>query len=397
MFRTILRKYTSSHFFLLYLAVFVSILAFSSVFPLLPRYAKMFQASDLTIGFLAASFAFAQFLFSPVWGKLSDVLGRKKIIDYGLLGVGLTLFAFGLAQSLTWLFVTRFLQGVFSAAVIPTARAYIADITAPEDRVRAMGRLGGSLSLGFMFGPALGGLLAEESISLPFFAASAITGLNFLFVFLFLPESLRLANMAGTRIRKRSLINLTYLWQGLKSAIAPLFLLSFVWALIMTQNYVGLPLLALEKFSMGPRDLGLIFTVMGIIAALTQFVLLNRMVVWLGKYRAIVAGFLLLALGFFLIALVPLAGFLYIAAVFVALGSSFSRPTITALITQETKQAQGITMGITAAFESFGRILGPLLAGFLFALNMHYPFLVASLLAVAVITLIVSRNQFLKA
>jgi len=394
MFRTILKRYTSSHLLLLCSAVFISIVAFSSVFPLLPRYAKMFQASDVTIGFLAASFALAQFLFSPIWGRLSDIVGRKKIISIGLLGIAITLFCFGLVQNLTWLFILRFLQGLFASAVIPTARAYLADITTPENRVKAMGQLGAALALGFTLGPALGGLLAEDNISLPFFVAAILTALNFVFVLFFLPKSPLAEGITGVRFGRKNFVNVFYLWQGLRSYLAPLFLLSFTWAIVVNQHSVTLPLLAIEKFSMSSRDLGFLFTAMGIVAAITQFFLLAWVSRKFGRHNSIILGFSFLAVGFFLINFVPQTAWLYLIVSLMSLGSSLSNPVTTALISQETKQGQGITMGVTTAFESSGGILGPLLGSLLFSFGFHLPFLMASLFIVVVLALVITRTNF---
>src|SRR3972149_1914504 len=146
--------------FLLYLTIFVNIIGFGMVFPLLPFYARHFQASEFTVGLLAGSFAIAQFILSPIWGRLSDRYGRKPIIAIALLGLSFSFLLFGLANSLTWLFVGRVLQGVFSGAALPVAQAYVSDVTSKEERIKGMGNLGASLSAGFIFGPGIGGTLS---------------------------------------------------------------------------------------------------------------------------------------------------------------------------------------------------------------------------------------------
>src|SRR3989344_6345651 len=180
-----------SPLFFIYCAVLVNAVAFSLVFPLLPLYAKQFHMSDLALGLLASSFAIAQLFLSPFWGTLSDKFGRKPIIAIGLLGMSASFFVFAAAASPLLLFVSRFFQGVFSSAVLPSARAYIADSTTEEDRVQAMGYVGAFLSTGFIFGPAIGGYLAALSLPLPFLAAGVVALLNFLLVINFLTESVK--------------------------------------------------------------------------------------------------------------------------------------------------------------------------------------------------------------
>ena len=149
------------------------------IFPLLPLYARLFNASNFTIGALAASFAVAQLIVSPLWGILSDKYGRRPIIAIGLLGIAVNFFLFGLATGIFMLFISRFMQGIFSGALMVSARAYIADLTTPEERIRAMGYVGAALSLGVILGPAIGGMFAEINISLPFYAASVLALVNF--------------------------------------------------------------------------------------------------------------------------------------------------------------------------------------------------------------------------
>ena len=175
--------------FFLYLTVFINMVGFGMVFPLLPFYARNFNATPLEIGFLAASFSIVQFLTSPILGRISDRFGRKPVLVYGLRACTASMVIMGLAQSLTVLFIARSLHGAVSAAILPTGRAYIADVTKPQERVAGMGRVGAAFALGFLFGPAFGSFLVGfGGIHMPFFAAAAVSAFNAIFVFLFLPE-----------------------------------------------------------------------------------------------------------------------------------------------------------------------------------------------------------------
>lgn len=389
------RKFRSAFFFI-YTAVFINIVAFTLVFPLLPVYAKQYNASDTTIGILAASFAIGQLLFSPLWGTLSDRFGRKPIISWGLLGMTGGFLLFAVAPGLPALFGARFLQGVFSAATLPAARAYIADITTPAERVDKLGKLGAALSLGVILGPAIGGLLAGISFQLPFLAASAVAFLNFFFVWRFLPESIK-AKTGHILSFKVMFSQFGNLWRGLKSSLAPLFILSFIWSFSLSNIQVATPLLGLERFNMGTEGIGLFFAVFGAFSAFVQFFMLSAITSRLGQHTTVIAGLLTMALGFTLMPFLPPAVLLFYATgILVGIGSAASRPIITALISEETPAGQGTTMGIANAFESMGRLVGPLLAGALFALAPFAPFAFSGFVVLATVLGVLLFTPFLK-
>ena len=384
------------NFFLIYLAVFVSVVAFSMIFPLLPVYAKQFQASNITIGLLAASFALAQLLFSPFWGVLSDKFGRKPIILVGLLGLSLSFLVFAFAANLTSLFILRFIQGIFSGATMPSARAYIADVTTKEERIRAMGRIGTALALGIILGPAIGGLLAQASFVLPFFAAAIIAALNLIFVFFFLPESLKEKRDYNITIRL-AWLSFPRILKGLKGALMPLFLLGFVWSFALSNNQVNVPLLGSEKFLLSTGAIGLGFALMGLVSAITQFFLLSRITNIIGQHKTIAGGLILMSLSFIAMPFLPNnVSLFYLAMALAGLGSAVARPVITALITKETTEPQGITLGTSSAFESLGRLLGPLLGGFLFMFGHQAPFLFSGTIAILVVFFVWRYTHFLK-
>ena len=218
----VIRERVQSPFFLIYLAIFLSVVSFSMIFPLLPLYAQLFNASDFTIGALAASFAVAQLVISPLWGILSDKYGRKPVILVGLLGIAVNFFLFGMASGIFMLFISRFMQGIFSGALMVAARAYIADLTTPEERVKAMSYVGAALSLGIILGPAIGGMFAEINISLPFYAAGILALVNFIFVARFIHESVKVREYVKLSISKILLTNFTAIPRGISGPLAPL-------------------------------------------------------------------------------------------------------------------------------------------------------------------------------
>lgn len=375
-----------SNFFFIYLAVFVSVIAFSMIFPLLPIYGRYFHASELTIGLLAASFALAQLLCSPFWGALSDRLGRKPVILIGLAGLTGSFLIFAVSGNLLALFLARILQGAFSGAVMPSARAFIADVTSNEQRVGALGKLGAAQGLGLIMGPAIGGIFSTQGLAIPFFAAALAGAINFFFVFLLLPESLK-EKVHATMHAKLAFHAFSRIARGLKDSLAPLFLLSFVWSFAISNNQVTIPLIGTDKFHIDTIAMGIGFTAMAITSSITQFFFIAPLSRFFGHVKIVSAGLLGMALAFFLIPLVPSnMFFLYGTLALVGFGSALARPVITALITEETTQPQGLTMGIAHSFESLGRLLGPLLGGFLFMFGSSTPFFFsAGIVALSVI------------
>jgi len=371
--RTLDPKHPS--FLALYLAAFISIMSFSMVFPLLPMYAKTFAASTLVIGLLAASFSLAQLFFSPFWGKISDRFGRKPILALGLLGMSVSFFFFGLAENLPIFFILRFLQGIFAGAIFPSTRAYIADCTTKEDRAKHLGRVGAAMALGAVFGPAIGGILAHEHISLPFFVAALIALLNFIYIARLLPESLK--EKSKNIPLRQAAFNIKQLWEGLRGPLAPLFLLVFAWSLTMSNTQVSVPLLGLEKFHMNTQEIGLLFAVLGGVIAFTQALLLPMVLKFTTKRIVVVGGLLIMSLGFGSMPFLPSTTLVYIFMGVAAFGAALSRPLLSALVSEETREAQGATMGAVGAFENMGRLTGPLLAGLFLGVIFAIPFLIS--------------------
>ena len=377
-----LQQFKNSPFFILYLAIFITSLGFGIIFPLLPLYAKTFQASETVIGILAASFAVAQFFFSPLWGRLSDKYGRKPIIALALLGSSFSYISFGLAENLTFLFVSRFFQGIFAAALLPSAQAYIADATSKEERTAAMGKLGAMLALGFIFGPAFGGVLNRDSFALPFFIAGGIALLNFFFVIFWLPKVVPLK--IKKQISKVRFFDFRPVWKNLKSALLPYFIMIGLWSYGLSNNQVAVPLLGLERINLSPTSIGLLFTITGITSVLVQGFFLGKLCRKIGEEKLAKIGLSLMALGLFLMAFSVSFFFLALPMMIMATGSAFSRPTLNSLISKLTPESQGVSFGGSMSFEATGRILGPLTGGFLFQISQGFgPFLVSAALIAA--------------
>ncbi len=390
-----MEKNKKPHLFFIYLTIFINIVGFGMVFPLLPFYAQHFHASEATIGFLAASFAIAQFILSPIWGRLSDRFGRKPIIQIALLGLSLSFVIFGLAQNLLWLFIGRILQGAFSAASIPVAQAYVADVTSKEDRIKGMGNLGASLSAGFIFGPGIGGTLSAINFSFPFFVAAAVAFVNFISVQIFLPESL--TKKAETIMIKEGFLNFKHMYNGLKGELGSFFILVFLWSFALTNNEVAVPLFGSEQLALSALTIGYFFSAQGLLAASMQSVLIYKITRIFGEHKTVVLGLLLMALGLFLVPLSKTPYFLLLFMIIMTAGSSMSRPTLASLVSKETKEAQGTTMGIFSSFESLGRVFGPLLGGWFYSsFGFHAPFTSSAVIILITLIFVVQIKGFFR-
>lgn len=383
------------HLTFIYLTIFINIVGFGMVFPLLPFYAKQFHANETTIGFLAACFAIAQFIFSPIWGRLSDRFGRKPIIAVALLGLSFSFLLFGLSNSLFWLFISRILQGIFSGASIPVAQAYVSDVTSKEDRIKGMGNLGASLSAGFIFGPGIGGILSGIHLSFPFFVASIIALLNFLSVLLFLPESI--SQKAEKLMIAEGFFNIKHMYRGLKGELGSFFILVFLWSFALTNNEVAVPLFGSEKLNISVSTIGYFFSIQGLLAVLTQSVLIYKLTRLFGEHKTAVLGLVIMAVGLFLVPFAKIPLFLLAFMVLMTLGSSMTRPTLASLVSKETKEGQGTTMGIFSSFESLGRVFGPLLGGWLFStFGFHSPFTISAVLILITLIFVVQIKGFFR-
>lgn len=381
--------------FFIYLTTFVTIIGFGMVFPLLPFYAKTFNASDTTIGLLASSFAIAQFLLSPIWGRLSDRFGRKPIIAIALFGLSFSFLLFGFANNLTWLFIARILQGMSAAAALPVVQAYISDVTSKEERIKGMGKMGASLAAGFIFGPGIGGTLSAINISFPFFIASVVALLNFISVLILLPESL--TQKAEKLAVKEGFFNIKHMYYGLKGHLGSFFILVFLWSFALTNNEVMVPLFGSEQLNLQASAIGYFFSAQGVLAALMQSILIYKITHLFGEHKTAVLGLTIMAFGLFLVPFAKSWVTLLIFMVTMTLGSSMTRPTLATLVSKGTKEGQGTTMGIFASFESLGRIIGPLLGGWTFAtFGFHSPFTITAVLMLLTLVFVVQIKGFLR-
>ena len=377
----------------IFVTVFIDLLGFGIIIPLLPFYAEHFGATALVVGLLGTSFSFAQFVFAPVWGWLSDRFGRRPVILVGLLGSAFSYALFALASSLTLLFVARTLAGI-AGANIPTAQAYIADITTPETRARGMGIIGAAFGLGFIFGPAIGGFLSHWGYAAPAWFAAALSLANFCAALVVLPES-RPAERRGIVERRGRL----EVFRGalLRPHLPMVLLLHFVVMVAFAAFEAMFALFAERRFGFTTVTIGYMFAWIGIVLATVQGGLVGRVVPRLGERRVVPGALLVLAVALVLIPLAGSVAWLAVAAALVAVGMGFNGPSMMSTISRlGHERDQGSTLGLSQSLASLARIVGPVWGGWVFdTFGIGVPFLTsAALMLVAfVMSLAIFRRM----
>lgn len=373
-------------FLWLYITVFFNVVTFGMVSPILPLFAKTFNATSFEVGLLAAVFALAQFLFAPIIGKASDRYGRRPILLLSVFFTGLSLLWIGFANTLPLVFIGMFLQGISGAGVLPAALAYTADITKGESRGKYISRVTGTFAVGFMVGPVFGGILGAHSMHLPYFVAAAVALLNSIFIFFLLPET---HHTRDTSLAVRQgLLSIKPLFAALRGDMAVLFLLLFIWAMYVSNYSLTIPFYNMEKFGLDAFGNGVVFSFVGLIAAITQWVILPWLDKKWGDKKTLLYGLIFLFIGQLLIPIAFNVPALFIFLSLTVLGSAMMRPLTNALLSKKTKEGQGVTMGIAFSFESLGKVIGPLLLGFIIVqLGVEPPFYVTAFLTLIGIVL----------
>ncbi len=359
---------------IIFLTVFIDLLGFGIIIPLLPFYAESFGANAFVVGLLSTSFSLMQFLFSPVLGRLSDRIGRRPIILLGLAGSCASYLVLAVASSLAVVFLARIVGGI-AGANIPTAQAYIADVTTPENRAKGMGLVGAAFGLGFIFGPAIGGILSHFGPSAPMWSASALCGANLVAAYFLLPES---RSVDSTR---RTLGRMEALHRAMADRRLILLLALYF---IVTAAFSGFEatfaLFSERRFGFTVATIGYLFAFIGGTLALVQGVLVGRVVKRVGEARLIPVAIAVIGIG---IGLVPFAWTLpaLLAAVAtLAVGMGFNGPALSAMVSRLTHaDDQGGMLGLASSLASLGRVVGPAWGGFLFdAWGMTTPYLSAA-------------------
>lgn len=396
---------------ILFVTVFVDLLGFGIVVPFLAYYVESFGAKASTVGLLMSVFSLMQFLFAPVWGRLSDRVGRRPVLLIGLFGSAVGFALFGFAGSLAMLFLGRTVAGVFGATV-PTAQAYIADSTTEENRAKGMGLIGAAFGLGFIIGPALGGLLADASLplsrllppgrfaallhdnpyALPSLAAAALAAINLGAASFLLPESLSRELRAAAVARPRN-GRFAALREGLASErLRGLILIGFVYVAGFAMMETTFTLLVERRLGVESspeahaqlvRGVGYLFALIGAIATVMQAGLAGKLARRFGEERMLLGGIVAAAISFALLPLSRSWGAFFFCSALLAFASGLTNPSYASLVSRAARaDAQGGTLGVSQSAASLSRVAGPFAAGLLFQrVGPGAPYLLAALLA----------------
>lgn len=353
----------------------IDLIGFGVVMPVLPFYAEEYGATAATLGFLLAVHAAAQFVFAPIWGRLSDRVGRRPVMIFTITGTALALLFLGLAHSLAGLFAARLLSGTF-AANVSVASAYIADVTDDEERTRWMGMLGASFGVGFVLGPTLGGLLSPFGYAVPILVAAGLAGVNAVHALFALREPPRHSHEQEA-VSRLSVLD--------DPEVRLLCLANLVFALALTQLETLFPYFARDLLGYGGFEVGLILAGMAILMGGIQGGGMKALARRYPERGLIVTGTLLLAAGFAALPEVPGLGFLLATLALLAVGRAISQPSLMGLTSMAASPSRrGAVMGAFQSAASLARVLGPAAAGLLYDRLPPAPFWLAAGLLVGV-------------
>ena len=351
--------------FSIILVVFIDLLGFSLILPLLPYYAETFSANQTTTGILIASYAVMQLIGAPILGRLSDRFGRRPVLLLSVFGTFLGFLLLGFANALWMLFVSRIIDGI-TGGNLSVAQAYISDVTDEKSRSKGLGMIGAAFGLGFIIGPVTGGLLSQWGYAVPAFAAAAISLINLILIYAWLPESLT-EEKRSQMTEKRPTITL--------NALLVAFQRPFTGSILITRFFFGLAfaifqtifsLYALAKFNLTARDTGFVLTYVGVLSVIVQGFLVGRLTSRFREDLLITVSVVLMGISLLGWALAPSLLWLYIIMTPTALSGGLLNTLLSSTLTKAVApQEIGGILGLSAAVESSTRIIAPLLGGVL--------------------------------
>jgi MFS family permease len=355
--------------------VIVDLIGFGIVMPVLPFYAKEFGASATVLGLLLMCHAAAQFVFAPLWGRLSDRIGRRPVLLMTVAGTALSLLALGLASSLPWIFAARVLGGAF-AANVSVASAYVADVTAEEERTRWMGMLGASFGIGFLLGPAIGGALAPFGYHVPLLAAAGLAALNWLHAAVSLQEPPRhAASEEATRSRAALLRD---------PLVRRLCTANLVFSIAVAQLEAVFAFYMIDRFGYDAQHVAAILVGMALLMGGVQGGGMKALARRYSERGLAIAGASALAVAFAALPAMPSVAWLLAPLALSALGRAILQPSLLSMTSLAASRSErGAVMGAFQASASLARVVGPVAAGMLYDQIPAAPFWFASALLFA--------------
>jgi MFS family permease len=374
--------------FLLFMTVFIDLLGFGLIIPVMPTYAQQFHASDLEVGLLIASYSFAQFIFTPFWGRLSDKVGRRPVLLVSLLASTVGYIIWGFSNSLMMLFASRLIAGMGNAN-IAVAQAYVSDVTTEETRSKGMGAIFAAFGVGFVLGPALGGFLtnrhvleamglsfiADHSLHVIGFVAAAFSLTDLILTSFILPEPEKRSHAGEEKYGVgMSFIGQTLSTKKLQASLAIFFISTFAFA----NMEATIVLLTQQKFHFTPMQNSMLFTWVGVCICLIQGA--HRVTKKYGEKTMIGLGTSLLSVGLLAVPFADNMPMVYTVMAVLAIGSGVNTPCNQAMLSKlAPRESVGGVLGVGQSLATLGRILGPAIGCFLFQnVGLQAPYMVGA-------------------
>lgn len=356
--------------------MFITMSGIGLIIPVMPDYLKQFGAAGQALGLLIATFAFAQFVFSPLAGNLSDKYGRKNLILFGLVLFGLAQIFFGLSAELWMLFIARFFAGLGAAFIATPIMAFVADVTTYEERGKGMGLLGASISLGFMIGPGIGGFLAKVSLQFPFYVGGVVAILAAIFSLFFLPH--KKPTQVQPAHEKRHIGQ--QMVQSVKMPYFVMLIVMFVFSFGIANFQTTLPLLVTQKFNYTPTDIAIMLTLAGAVGVAIQIYAVTPLFKRFGEMKIILINLFIAAVTLiFIISVNGYALILLLATIF-STATTLIRPAVNTLVSKLAGEQQGFAAGLNNAYMSLGNMIGPAIAGIVFDINENIPYYLGAII-----------------
>ncbi len=378
-------------FLIIFLTVFMDLVGFGIIIPLNPFLSRQFGADPLQVGLLMTVYSLLQFIFSPIWGHLSDRWGRRPIILISVLGAGVAHLGFGFATSMAGLFLARGFAGLFGGN-ISAAMASMADLTSTKERSKGMGLIGAAFGLGFILGPFLGGIFSVVGHKLgdhppfggsfPALIAAGICFANFALAYFILPETNPKSARASVTKRPARWTLMINTWR--KPVLGSVMSVFFLASLAMAHMEASLFLLVQDRFNWGMTKASMGFAYVGLMIAFTQGYLIRKTLPKWGEAKSFIIGLIAMAAGFIGIALAPDVWTLALAVTALAVGNGLSNPALSGSVSLlSPAESQGGHLGVNQSLSALGRIIGPALGGLFYReYGMSVPFLIAGFLTI---------------
>ncbi|MEK5186083.1 MFS transporter [Solibacillus sp. FSL R5-0691] len=369
---------------LLMLNMFIAVGSFGIIIPIIPAYLKEIGQGGTAAGLIIAIFAFAQFLVSPIGGKWTDKYGRRPLINIGLLTLAISMFLFYFADSIWLLYLSRAIGGIGCAFLIPAIFAYVADITTMEQRAKGNSFISASMSLGIVIGPGIGGFLADFGLKTPLLVSAVVGLVAFVVSYFTLAESqeekVEIPQGENTSMVKDIILSVK------KPFFIPLIItLIMSFGLMSYETVLGL--YVDDKFGATPQEIAFMVTSTGLVGVIMQLFVVDRLVKAIGEVNVLKLFLIVTASGFFLSIIAGSYTMFFAISLLIFLATSILRPVLTTLISKMAGNEQGFAMGMNNAYMSIGNIMGPLLAGALYDIDILYPFIAGLIILIFTILL----------